>query len=358
MNAAIRTGAHPDLIDSLDIDPVELSAFLKVKDQRFFEHEYLKFRPDLSVFIQARLDGRLLGTQGLVPFPLSMGGRPVMSGRTEWAVVDSMWRSGGLFAQLMRLCASRGAEKGYDLLWGGTHYKVPFQRNGYLFFERYYEHALLCLTPSQVAADLRRTQPGGMRAAKLAAAGPSLWLRAAASVGRRAELDVVSRPRGDGDVDALYRRLIGKTPLVVMRHLPAFVDWLLTGPRTIERFYVYDGTACAAYAYVDVTDGTTASILDFAACDARSMRALIRAIGGAMSARGVAFLYVCYNATNPLLARQRRWLVLNGFVPVYRGGGFAIRPLRCQDFNYLGDLSRWYITMLWNELYAMGHPGF
>lgn len=355
-----HTAARPELTDSLEIDPAELAAFLGVKDRRFFEHEYLRYRPDLAVFIQARLGGRLLGTQGLVPFPLSMGGRPVMSGRTEWAVVDPMWRTGGLFAQLMRSCASRSADKGYDLLWGGTHYKAPFQRNGFLYFAGYYEHALLCLSPGQIAEDLRRRQRRGMRAAKLAAAGPSLGLRLAATVatvGRRADLDVLPRPRGDRDVDELYKRMSGGMPLVVIRHLPAFVEWLVAGPRSIERFYAYDGQACLAYAYVDVTDGTTATILDFAACDAKSMRTLIRSIAHAMAARGVAFLYACYNATNPLLARQRWWLVQTGFVPVHRGGGFVVRPLQCQDFNYLGDLSRWYITMLWNELYAIGHPG-
>src|SRR5690242_5387967 len=108
---AMHTPARPELTDTVAVDPAEVAAFLRVKDPRFFEYEYRRFRPDLAVFIQARLDGRLLGTQGLVPFPLSMGGRPVMSGRTEWAVVDPKWRTGGLFAQLMRLCSSRGAEK-------------------------------------------------------------------------------------------------------------------------------------------------------------------------------------------------------------------------------------------------------
>lgn len=354
----IVPAARPQLMDSLDVDPAEVGAFLGVTDRRFFDHEYRRFRPDLAVFIHARLADRIIGTQGMVPFPLSIGGRPVISGRVEWAVIDPAWRTGALFAQLMRTCASRGADKGYDLIWGGTHFKVPFQRNGFLFFDGYYEHALLCLAPGQIAEDLRRHQRRRMWAAKLAAVGPSLGLRAAASIGRRAELDVVRRPRGDRDVDELYKRISGRTPLVVTRHLPAFIEWLLEGPRRIERIYAYDGQACAAYAYVDVTDRTTAKLLDFCARDAPSMRTLLDAIARELTERGFAFLYAGYNATNPLLARQRRWLLLNGFVPIYRGGGFVTRPLRCQDFNYLGDLSRWYITMLWNEMYAMGHPGF
>lgn len=342
--------AAPELVDSLEVDPAELTRFLALRDPRFFDHEYRTFRPDLSVFIQARLDGRLIGTQGVVPYPLSIGGRPLMSGRTERAMVAPQWRTGGLFAQLMRTCTSRAADKGHDLLWGMTGLKVPFQHNGFLFFDRFYEHALMCISPAHVAADLRTQQAGRMTLAKLAAAAPSLCLRAAASVARRADLDVVSRPRRDADVDELYRQLRGRMPLVVMRHTPAFLDWM-RGGRALETYYAYDGQALAAYAYVDVSGGTTATILDLASRDAESLRALLRAIVHATTPRGVAFLYVSYNVTNPLLARQRNWLIRSGFVPFHRGGGFVVRPLRFQDYNYLGDLSRWYIMRLWNVLY-------
>lgn len=340
----------PELRDSLEADPVEVARFLALDDPRFFEHEYRTFRPDLSVFIQARLDGRLIGTQGLVPYPLYVGGKALLSGRTERAMVDPSWRIGGLFAQLIRMCASRGDDKGYDLLWGMTGLKVPFQYNGFLFFERFYEHALLCIAPTRIAEDLRRLQARRMRFAKLAAVAPSLCLRTVSSMARRTELDIAGSPRADNDVDELYRQLRGREPLVVMRHAPAFLDWM-HGGRPLERFYGYDGNALAAYAYVNVTNSTTATLLDFAARDARSMRALIRAIAHTMAERGIAFLYTSYNVTNPLLARQRRWLVLDGFVPFHRGGGFVIRPLRFHDNNYLADLSRWYITRLWNVLY-------
>ena len=340
----------PELTDSLDADPVEVARFLALTDPAFFRHEYGTFRPDMSVFVQARLDGQLIGTQGVVPYPLYVGGKPLMSGRTERAMVDPSWRVGGLFAQLLRMCASRGADKGYDLLWGMTGLKVPFQHNGFLHFDDFYEHALLCIAPTRIADDLRALQAPRMRVAKLAAVAPSLFLRAASSIARRANLEIVPRPRRDGDVDELYKQLRGRTPLVVMRHAPPFLEWV-HGCRPLERFYGYDGQALAAYAYVDVSGRTTATLLDFAARDATSMRTLIRTISRAMAERGVAFLYATYNIRNPLLARQRRWLLLHGFIPFYRGGGFVVRPVRFHDYNYLADLSRWYITRLWNVLY-------
>lgn len=347
----MTTGA-PELADSIIVDSVELAKFLQLDDPGFFDYEYRRFLPDRAVFVQARLDGQLLGTQGLMPCPLMVGGRRVMTGRAELAMVAPRWRTGRLFGQLVNLAASRGAEKGHELIWGTTGQKVPFQRNGFLYFDDFYQHALLCIAPGRIREDLRRPQDDRMRAAKLASAAPSLGLRAVSMMGACAELEIVSRSRADADVDQLYQHLRGKLPLVVLPHDPAFLDWLLEGGgRTIERFYAYDGRTLAAYAYVDQSEGTTAMMVDFAARDAPSMRALIRAIVSRLAPRGIAFLHTGYNVRNPLLARQQRWLVASGFVPFYRGGGFVIRPLRFADFNYLGDLSRWYITGLWFVLH-------
>jgi hypothetical protein len=74
-------------------------------------------------------------------------------------------------------------------------------------------------------------------------------------------------------------------PLVVMRHEPAFLDWLAAG-RGVERFYAYDGDTLAAYAYVDLSSRAKATVLDFAARDAKSMRTLVRTIVHAMSSAG------------------------------------------------------------------------
>jgi GNAT superfamily N-acetyltransferase len=341
-----------NLDDSLEVDPDEVAAFLGLGDPRFFEFEYRRYRPDLSVFIQARVDGRLVGTQALVPYPLRISGKPVMTGRSERTMVDSSLRGTGAFRQLMRRCAARGEEKGLSLIWGTTTAKVPFQRAGFLYFDRFYEHALLCTAPSRVPADVRAPQPPKLRAAKLACAVPSLAMRAV-SVVCQPRLEVASTLRHAGDVDALYDDLRGETPLVTMHHEASFLDWLLEqSGHAVRRYYAYDGATLVAYAYVALGHDSTATFLDFAARNAAGMISLVRAIVGDVARDGVVFLHARYNARNPLLARQRRWLILAGFMPFFRGGGFVVRPLCFDDFNYLSDLSRWYITELWFQLYA------
>jgi len=340
------------LTDSTTADPAEIARFLALSDPAFYDYEYRRFRPSQSVFVQAQKDGRLVGTQALVPYPLLVDGEPLMSGRSERTMVDTTLRGGGVFSKLMEMCARCGGEKGLQLIWGTTTAKVPFQRNGFLFFSGFYEHAFLCVTPTRIYMDLAHEKTRNVRIAKLAATLPSLVLRAAARGMPARELQVVSRPYRDSDVDELYTSLRRDAPLVVMQHEPRFLAWVLDeGGRQIERFHAYDGTVLAAYAYVDVTARSSATLLDFAARDPASLRAVIRAAEHHLLSIGTAYLHARYNVMNPLLAQQRRWLISSGFVPVHRGGGFVIRPLAFQDFNYLSDLTRWYITELWFQLY-------
>jgi hypothetical protein len=137
-----------------------------------------------------------------------------------------------------------------------------------------------------------------------------------------------------------------------MHHEERLLHWLFDeSGRTIKRYYAYRGADLVAYAYVDVSNGTTCDMIDFGAQDIGSLRRLVHRVVRDLSAGGAAFLQVTYNSTNPILRRLRTGLMLAGFVPFYRKGGFVTKPLGYNDLNYLNDLSRWYITGMWFQLY-------
>ena len=340
------------LTASLDLDAAELARFLGLPDPGFFDYEYRRMWPDKAVFVTARADGCLVGTQALMAYPLKVGGKLMMTGRSERTLTAQSQRGGGLFPRLMETCAARGAEHGLEFIWGTTTAKVPFQRNGYLFIDRFLEHALWCIRPEGVPGNLAAPQDARFRTAKAAAALPSLALGATAWLARATDVEVRSRPLAEGDVDELYEALRQDAPLIVMHQDDRFVRWMLDdGHREVARHYAYRGGKLVAYAYADVTRADTASLLDFAALDAPSLHGLLRAVRRDLLARGTVFVHTSYNHKNPLLARMRRWLVRAGFVPVFRGGGLVVRPLRFHDFNYLADISRWYVTGMWSMLY-------
>jgi hypothetical protein len=344
--------AQPELTDSIIGDGVEIAEFLALPDPGFFEYEYQAYQRDHAVFIQARQDGRLVGTQALMPYPLVVGGRIMLSGRSERTKVDASQRGGGLFPELMRTCGARGEQKGLQFIWGTTILKSVFQRVGFAFFDGFYERALLCVNPAAAPADLRMEQRKSLRAAKAVTAAPSLLARIVSLTAAGGRLEFRSEPRDAMDVFKLFERLRAGGPLVVMHHEERLLHWLFDeSGRTIKRYYAYRGADLVAYAYVDVSNGTTCDMIDFGAQDIASLRRLVHRVVRDLSAGGAAFLQVTYNSTNPILRRLRTGLMLAGFVPFYRKGGFVTKPLGYNDLNYLNDLSRWYITGMWFQLY-------
>lgn len=343
--------------DSVNQDPLEIANFLKLHDPAFFASEYQIYEPTKAVFIAARLEGRLVGTQALIPYPLTVNGRLVTSGRSERTMADPKLRGGGLFQKLMEECARRGFEKELEFIWGTTTAKVAFQRNGFLYFDKFLEHSITCINPFSIFANLREPQSGRLRVAKLVTALPSLFLRVARIFGGMRGLQIEDTPRDAEDVAKLLEELRGTAPMVFMHHEHGFLKWQLDGTnRNILRFYGYRANDLRAYAYFDVSPGATTELIDFGGL-APDLRVLLRYSLQTLAGRGVVFVHATYNARNPLLKRARDALILNGFIPFYRGGGFVVRPLRSKDMTYLSDLSRWYITQLWIQIYRMDKQG-
>lgn len=339
------------LADSTNLDPAEITRFLKLPDPRFFATEYREFMPDKAVFITARAQGNLIGSQALIPYPLVVSGKPLLTGRSERTMADPGFRGGPLFPRMMEMCLSRGAEKGMEFVWGTTTAKKAFQRTGFLHFDRFFEHATACVRPGGLVSDLRKPQDRRMRAAKMAAALPSMVARGARAIGSDRGLAIETVVRDEQDVATLLERLRGDAPMIFMHHDPVFLRWHLDGTnRTIARYYAYAGGSLRAYAYVDISPGPAAFLIDFAG-ESADLGVLIRAALRDAARRGAVFVHVTYNASNPLLSRARWTLFRAGFVPFYRGGGFVVGPLRFRDMSYLGDLSRWYITQLWFQIY-------
>ena len=135
--------AELELTDSVAVDATEVTNFLGLSDPAFLAYEYQQYLPDCAVFVQARSDGRLIGTLALMPYPLVIGGRVMMTGHAERGRVDPAYRGGGLFPALTEKCAQAAAAKGLQFIWGSTTGKMAFQRVGFLFFEGFYEHAML-----------------------------------------------------------------------------------------------------------------------------------------------------------------------------------------------------------------------
>jgi hypothetical protein len=342
--------SEPQLVDSVDVDPAETAAFLTLPHPEFLDYEYRRYDPAKSVFIQARSDGRLVGSQALIPHPLVIDGAITMTGRSERSKVDPSQRGGKLFPRLMEFCATQGAAKGLQLIWGTTILRKALERTGYWYYDDYYDHALLCVSAAHAIRDLRKPQRRELRLAKVATMLPSLAARSTL-LWPLPRLQVEPNVRRSDDVFQLFERVRGDQSLVVMHHEPRLLDWLFSPPRNVLRYYGYAGDRLAAYAYVDITEPTDCKLVDYGADDGESFRSLLRHVTRDLSKRDVGFLHVMFNVRNPQLRKLSAVLYRSGFVRFFRGGGFVIRPLTFPEPERLRDIANWYITGMWVQLY-------
>jgi hypothetical protein len=341
---------EPELLDSTEVDPAEAAAFLTLPHPEFLDYEYRRYDPAKSVFIQARSDGRLVGSQALIPYPLVIDGMITLTGRSERSKVDASQRGGKLFPRLMDYCAAQGAAKGLQLIWGTTTLRKALERAGFWYYDDYYDHALLCVSATHAVRDLTLPQPRKLTLAKLATMLPSLAARTLAWL-PTSRLQVESEVRGTDDVFQLFERVRRKQPLVVMHHDARLLDWLFSPPRKVLPYFGYAGNRLVAYGYVDITDPADCRLIDYGAEDGRSFRSLLRHMARDLKKHNVGFLHVMFNRRNPLLRSLASVLYRSGFVRFFRGGGFVIRPLTFHDPETLNDISKWYITGMWVQLY-------
>jgi len=347
------------LLDDVHMDLERTVEFHGQHNADYLVYEYQLNNKDAAVFITAKDDmNKIIGTQALIPYPLNIDGKIHLSGRSERTLVAKPYRGGGFFQELMAYCAQRGKEKGLDFIWGTTILKKAFKKAGFIYKEKFFEHAILFLNNPKILADILSEKDLRLKCVK------SLLLPASflshnllfyinKLMLRGVDLNIKQELYNYNDIDLLFQKIRGKEHLVTIAPDEVFMDWLLNkGNRKILKYFAYNDKDLLAYLYVDISDKPTAYIIDYAAQDVSALSFLISHIIRILkNEHNFCYLYVCYNHKNKFLKKLRYSLLMNGFIPFYRGGGMVFRPLTYTNMNILDNIKYWYITKMWTMLY-------
>lgn len=98
----------------------------------FWDWLYYGWKPDRAVFAFAVSDdGRIIATQGMVPYPLSVMGSEVLSSKSESTLMLPEGRGSGLMGDLYEYAFLAATERGSEVVWGFTDSDRAFQRFGF-----------------------------------------------------------------------------------------------------------------------------------------------------------------------------------------------------------------------------------
>ena len=354
-------------------DAAAVDAFHGFGNPALFVHEYWTHRADRSVLAVGKDGDRIMATEGLIPYELSVRGVPMLTGRSERTLVAPDYRGLNVWHDLMAYCAGRGRAQGMGFVWGSTGAKKAFERAGFTFHSGHRLHLYAAGSASRIAAYIADMGArGGFRPARmrerlsggnkqllepyalLAAAAPSLLARAVTALPRALRArhyDITGEPRAYADLDALYQRL-GVRDGIYLRQDGAFVKWAVVDAHLgCRRYYAYRDGRLAGYLYATVRDPWVVTIIDFAFEDDRVQAALLDRLRADPDAGRRAFFKISLNVKHAVQKRYVLPLAAQGFLPLYRGGSQVVMPLLCNDQSLVGDMSQWYLTDLWFELY-------
>jgi GNAT superfamily N-acetyltransferase len=361
------------LSDARIEDAAAIDAFHGFGDPDLFVHEYWTYRADRSVLAIGRDGSRIVASEGLIPYELSVRGVPTLTGRSERTLVDPGYRGRSVWKDLMAYCVERGRAKGMAFVWGSTGARKAFEKAGFTFHSGHRLHMYAATSWRGVAAFLADMgsrgafHPARLRErlagrqkhlieeyAILAAAAPSALLRAVTALPRaqqRQPCEITTEPRSYADLDDLYQRM-GVRDGIYLRQDAAFLNWVLVrGNVPCTRLYAYREGRLAGYVYVTTHDRWIATIIDFAFEDAGVQAALFDRMRADAALGRFAFFRISLNVTHAVQKRYLRPLAAQGFVPLYRGGSQVVMPLLSDDARLMGDMTQWYLTDLWFTLY-------
>lgn len=96
-----------------------------------WEWEFLNNPLGRSIFVTAKIDDDIIGTQALILANLNMKGHKVLSGKSEETLVDQQYRGMNIFKKMYELIFDEAHHAGIKILWGFSGAVKPFRNVGF-----------------------------------------------------------------------------------------------------------------------------------------------------------------------------------------------------------------------------------
>jgi GNAT superfamily N-acetyltransferase len=176
-------------------------------------------------FVVAKLNGRIVGTQALMPITMMTPSGPIPTAKSEETLVDSSMRGKGVFQAMYAPLLELASAHGIQAIWGFTPAHKPFEAVGFT-------------VPARTS---QLVHPFSTRAAEFlgTAAGVRGWKRLAlsAGVGGASVVSAVRLALSGRSLDRVEMRVLDEPPTAAAVLCRQFVDsW---GGVTIYRDQAY-----------------------------------------------------------------------------------------------------------------------
>ena len=332
------------------------------REPSFWLWEYVAHLPGKSVFLAARERDRVVGTQGMIPINLRVGGEVVLTGKSEHSLIEPAFRGHGLWRRLYRQALGVCSEHGMAAVWGFTPVAEACRGLAALGFSQYdvLDEAVTILSVTAAARVVWGSAEPPWFKAILTLGLPFLAARqrAARWFCRRegGEFEFRAEPRAPDDFARFNERLAHAAPGVVRLELSGeYLEWRLHRHplrRLRIRLLYHDGDIVAC-ALVNDERRLRPVIVDIAFSAPHAGRVLLARLMDEFAADGAGIVLLAANRKNPLGREVLAAAVRLGAVRRRARSVFVVRALDQRASPAALDPAAWQLSLLWFEGYAV-----
>jgi len=332
------------------------------QDNRTPEHwkwEYEGHYPEKYVFTILEDKNRIVGTQGMLPINLNIGGKKHLSGKSENSLLDPKYRGGSFFTELYEFAMSLCKEKGMCCVWGFTNVgKILRDKLQFTIYENCIYDAISVLSfrsSLSVIQNAKWTKKRRIVFSILSLFGAmySYICRSIIKTPKK-KYAIEQKLRSIDDMEKLLNRLEKKHPnLIHIEQDEKYINWrLYTNPNLqYKTYFVYDNEMLVGYCYLNVRDDKIAHLTDFTFDDINSSICLLKKILYELVKEKIAYLSFMGNVKNQIIATTFKVLRRHGFLKRKSPMDFILKNISYEDEKSLLDIKNWHLSGLWTEGY-------
>ena len=317
--------------------------------------------PDSSVFVVIKDQGRVVGTQGMIPIFVNIKDKKRLSGKSESSLLDSAYRGGKLFEDLYDFAISSSKTRNICFIWGITSaIKVWRDKLGFSVYTDV-KCTSIILKPRVFLSKILKSRMNIKTKIFMSFSILPSYLYSSVCRYTRVPLGGTSREfsiehkiRSIDDLGELYRRLRAKVDLIYIEQDGKYLAWRIFNNPTIKytTYFLYEDTALRAYCYLSINNEKDAYLTDFTFEDYQAGETLLKKVLTQLRSANATSIQFMGNIKNPLMAGTFSLLKEYGFFKKRGSIAFVILNLSYENRTYLYDIRNWYINGLWTEGYT------
>ncbi len=325
--------------------------------------EYQSNYPDLFVFTVIEDNGRIVGTQGMIPIYINIRGKRYLSSKMESSFLNPKYRGGTLFQELYEYAGSLCNAKNMCCIWGYTSVvKVWRTKLRFSVYENSMYNSILILNLRNALSEILKSKRKRAQKNAMLLLGTLCYLYSACRIYFRfpkkipeMKYLIEQRLRSINDLGMLYNRLREKYPnLIHIEQDEQYIMWRIYNNPNIKykTYFVYEDVLLRGYCYVSRKEKKTASLTDFTFESPEVGAFLLQSLQGMWRKEKVGFVTFLGNAMNPLMITVFNLLKRHGFLKKRASMSFFLKNISYKDDGHLYDIRNWYAGGLWMEGYS------